>query len=694
MNAKSTLFSLVCLGIVLFSANAETYSYADIVGRLTDLKALAAPPPPGEKSALASSYDRKSQYDAANDKYIAWDANGDGDGIIRKEGDDEVLAEIQGPGCIWRIWSATTKAGHVKIYLDGNTTPTVDLPWTAYFDGSQAPFNRPALVYKTKANGYDNITPIPFQKSCKIVAEKGWGSYYHFNYTQFAKGTVLPTFHLPISSVDATALDHANDRLLHVGQNPNVKSPTDEVIRQTISAEPGKTTVIYDGSGSGAITGLRVKFDIPTEIEAQRALLRQLALRITWDNQSQPSVWSPLGDFFGSPAAAIPFDSLTTGFGKDGYWYCYWYMPFGSHATLSIDNDGATALPMAWEVTRAKLTQNADKLLRFHAKWHRDAFLPERADRKIDWTLLTAQGKGRYVGTQLHIFNPRGGWWGEGDEKFFVDGEKCPSTFGTGSEDYFGYAWSSGKMFTEPLHGQPYTENDLAGHISDYRWHVSDNIPFQSSFEGALEKYFSNEQPTLFAAVAYWYLDPSGTDPYSPVPVSDRVGYCVQPTLYHAPNVIEAEYLNVIRSSPRVSVYKVRATATLTEILGPQVVSNDAFLCARFQLGQSFDLRGLKVEKAGAYNLKARIFKWAESGIFQFSVDGSPVGAPVDHYAPRLRASISSPTDTIVDLGNLTLAAGEHVLSIALVGKNPNANADNTDRFDLSLDYIKLDPVQ
>ena len=666
------------------------------MSRLTDLKALAAPPPSGEKSALASSYDRKSQYDAANDKYIAWDANGDGNGIVRMEGGNAVLAEIQGPGCIWRTWAATTKAGHVKIYLDGETTPAVDLPFSAYFDGSQEPFTRPGLVYKTQSNGYDNFTPIPFQKSCKIVAEKDWGAYYHFNYTQFPQGTVVPTFHLPLAPADAAALDHANDLLLHSGQNSNTKVPSDVMERKHITAEPGKTTVVLDQSGPGAITGIRVKFDLPSDIDAQRALLRQLALRITWDNQSQPSVWSPLGDFFGSPAAAIPFDSLTTGLGKDGYWYSYWYMPFGAHATLSIDNDGTTALPMDWEITRAKLTQKPDSLLRFHAKWHRDAILPERPDRKIDWTLLATQGKGRYVGTQLHVFNPRGGWWGEGDEKFFVDGEKFPSTFGTGSEDYFGYAWSSGKMFTEPLHGQPYTENGLNGHISDYRWHISDNIPFQSKFEGAIEKYFKNERPTLFAAVVYWYLDPSGTDPYPIVPVSERVGYCVVPVIYHAPNAIEAENLRIMNRVPgHLDVLGIGAAG---EDIPAQAVSNEGFLSVHInEMGQKVDLSGVNVGKGGKYRLLARCFKSVSAGIYQFCLDGTPIGSPVDLYAQKTIKESAISSDPCIDLGTTELTAGAHVLSIALVGKNESAKEDG--RFGLkclkcTLDYIKLEPVQ
>ena len=695
MNVRLPLLSFVFLGILLLSAKADSYSYADLVNRLTDLKALASPPPTGEKTALASSYDRKSQYDSINDKYIDWAANGDGSGVIRMEGDNAVLAEIQGPGCIWRIWSATIKAGHVKIYLDGESTPAVDLPFTVYFDGSQEPFNRPALVYKTKANGYDNFTPIPFQKSCKIVAEKQWGNYYHFNYSTFAPGTVVPTFHLPLSTADSAALDRANSVLLHSGQNPNSKASTDQVTNQQITATPGKTTIVYNAAGPGAITGIRVKFNLPTDIESRRTLLRQLALRITWDDQNQPSVWAPLGDYFASPSEAIPFESLTTGLGKDGYFYSYWYMPFGTRATLSIDNDGPTALPMNWEITRSVLTQKPNDLLRFHAKWHRDTFLPERTDRKVDWTLLTTQGKGRYVGTQLHIWNPRGGWWGEGDEKFFVDGEKFPSTFGTGAEDYFGYAWSSGGMFSEPLHGQPYTEKGLNGHISDFRWHISDNIPFQTSFEGAIEKYFQNERPTLFAAVAYWYLSSSGTDPYPVVPVNERAGYCVRPPTYTAPNVIEAEKL-AISNLDRPAGLDAWESPAVNSGLSSEIVSNDAFLLvAMKEIGQKVILRGVKVGKGGKFNLQARIFKGIDSGIYQFSVDSIPVGAPIDLYAPSHFQEIAKlAKDTIVDIGKVELAAGDHQLSLSLVGNNENSKADPRGCFICYLDYFNLAPIQ
>ena len=118
MKRLSILVLASLIGGSVWAAQQEL-TYIDLVKRLTDLEQLAVTPAPGEQCVQWSSYDRKSSYDAATGKYVGWDANGDNDGIIRKEGDKQVLAEMEGPGCIWRIWSATPKNGHVRIYLDG-----------------------------------------------------------------------------------------------------------------------------------------------------------------------------------------------------------------------------------------------------------------------------------------------------------------------------------------------------------------------------------------------------------------------------------------------------------------------------------------------------------------------------------------------------------------------------------------------
>ncbi|MCL2622453.1 MAG: hypothetical protein FWD31_02205, partial [Planctomycetaceae bacterium] len=153
MRHMVTFLAFLCLTAAIQAA--DTYNYADLVGRLTDLERLAEKPIPGENAGQQTSYDRASQYDEATGKYLNWDANGDGHGVIETYPDGSVLmADIQGPGMINHIWSALAEQGHVKIYLDGSETPAVDLPFADYFSGKFAPFNRKALVYKTTANGF------------------------------------------------------------------------------------------------------------------------------------------------------------------------------------------------------------------------------------------------------------------------------------------------------------------------------------------------------------------------------------------------------------------------------------------------------------------------------------------------------------------------------------------------------------
>ena len=179
------------------SAAAETHTYASLVRRLMDLERLAVLPADGETCQQWSSYDRASRYDVTSGKYVAWDANGDGGQFIRQEGETQVMAEMKGPGCIWRIWSATAEQGHVKIYLDGQQEPAVDLPFQEYFTGKSRPFAYPGLSYQLAdvgSRGHNLYVPIPYQKSCKVVAEKGWGAYYHIVYSTFPAGTQVPTF--------------------------------------------------------------------------------------------------------------------------------------------------------------------------------------------------------------------------------------------------------------------------------------------------------------------------------------------------------------------------------------------------------------------------------------------------------------------------------------------------------------------
>jgi hypothetical protein len=671
MKNRLIFLSTSLLVLLSRSAPADTYTYPQLVSRLTDLHQLAKLPDSGEKTLLSSSYDRRSRYDAVADKYINWGANADWSAGLRKEGDDNVLMEAQGPGCIWRTWAATASGGHMKIYLDGATTPAVDLPFADYFSGKVAPFNRPNIVYipSVAAHGFDNYTPIPFQKSCKIVAEKGWGSYYQFTYSQFSPDTVVPTFSMNLSAEDSAALDQADKILGQSGQNPVPDSARSKVENQSLTVGAGQTATVVDLGGAGAITALKVKLDLPKDPEAQRILLRQLTVSMTWDGDKVPAVWSPLGDFFGYVGGADIFQSLPVGLMSDGTFYSYWYMPFGQRAHIEVGNDGPSPVAMTWEVTHDPLDQPIAVLARFHAKWHRDAFLPDRPDRWPDWTLLTTQGTGRYVGTHLHGWNPRKGWWGEGDDKFFVDGEKFPSIFGTGSEDYFGYAWSSAGHFSRPYHNQILNE-DNGGHLDDNRWHIPDSVPFQSSFEGDIEKYYPNERPTLYAAEAFWYLNAGGTDPYGPYPVTDRVGYWVRPVGYIEGERLWKPTIPAVHPPNHQDLYA----------FGKGWDNDRQFFWSPTDVGETVEME-LPAQKAGTYLVKAHLTKGPDYGTFQLNVNGTDVGQPVDLYDPTIK-----PTD-ILELGNVTLNDGKTTLKITATARNAASTGSN-----FGLDYLQLVP--
>jgi hypothetical protein len=681
------------LGVALLSlaavdaVGATRLRYEDLARRLADLEQLAVPPAPGETCRQWSSYDRASRYDAASDRYLAWDANGDGDGYIRREGDRLVLAEMDGPGCLWRIWSAAPKQGRVRIYLDGAAEPAVDLPFAGYFDGRNAPFTRPTLVHSA-ALGWNNYTPIPYRKSCKIVAEPGWGQYFQFVYTTYPPDTEVPTFRRELSAAENAALDEAERRLSSGGSALAVTSDygkpgsivTDSLRTLTkhwTLAPGGQET--WELDGPAAIAALRVRLPGFPEGPEARTLLRELTLSIRWDDETEPAVWSPLGDFFGTAAGANPYRSHPCGLTQDATWYAHWLMPFGRRAVLRFGNDGTEPRPISVEVLRTGLQADAGRLLRFHAKWHRDALLPDDpARRAIDWTMVKTSGRGRFAGVMLHVWNPKGSWWGEGDEKFFVDGEKFPSTFGTGSEDYFGYAWCNPSLFANAFHNQTISMNNR-GHISVNRWHIPDNIPFQTGFEAAIEKYYANSRPTLYAATVYWYQEAGTSDPYGALGVADRARYWDETMIQtkRVPGAIEGENL-AVRS-------KTGGNPQQQDMAGfGGDWSGDVHLWwTGAKPGDRLALT-LPVATAGRYRLKAQFTRAIDYGIVQLAIDGKNLGAPLDLYHDGVVAT--GP----LELGTVELAAGPCELTATITGANPKA----VPAYMFALDYLLLEPVR
>ena len=719
--------SILFIFFFVFCAESKTLTYEDIISKIYDLPALANLPDKGENGALFSSYDRASKYDEKTDSYINWDANDDGTGFVRQEGEYTVLAEIDGPGVIWRMWSALVGKGKVQIYLDGKLV--IDLPWEDYFSGKIAPFNRKGLVY-TAAKGLNNYTPISFQKSCKIVtkAKVGnpgkssspvWGRYFQFNYTVFPKDTKVQTFKMKLSPEENKALDKASEILTTgLGKNPlTYKNTKTKTVTWNIPAGKSKTLNI---SGKQAITALKVQ--VPKN-KNYNDLLRQMTLTINWDDEKSPAVWTPLGDFFGTAPGINEYKSLVMGMVKlnnqhsifnkkcsseipqpplekgdlnsppyqggvpEGrgsspnnplihksnnpfLFYSYWYMPFQKSAKITIKNESSKAQQITLIVEHAPLESSFDNLGYFHAKWHRD--LEPELKHGIDWEILETKGRGRFVGVALNIWNAKGGWWGEGDEKFFVDGEKFPSTIGTGSEDYFGYAWGDPGIFSSAYHSQPTNFNNR-GPISNIRWHIGDNIPFQESFDAYIEKYFVNQRHTFYDCVAYWYLSKSGIDTLKEIPLKDRLGYYTAPKLFKEKNALEGEKLSVKTIS--------KGKLDIQNLGGGGKWSGEKQL---WWTGAGVDdLIEFEIDSSEetTKDLTAQFTKAADYAKFQLYFNGVKVGNEIDGYGLGITATGK------IKIGKVKLNKGKNILKIKITGANPKAKKS----YMVGLDYVKFE---
>src|SRR6185436_11425452 len=169
------------------------------------------------------------------------------------------------------------------------------------------------------------------------------------------------------------------------------------------------------------------------------------------------------------------------------------------------------SIAVAGSIAVAAAPFGKDSLL-FHAGSRARHVFPARPF--VDWHVAGLEGRGHYVGTLLNVENPPGaGWWGEGDEKISVDGEAFPSLFGTGTEDYFGYAWSTPERFEHAYHAQTAAAGmGFSGQWSMNRFHVLDPIPFARALRFDLEIWHWTETSLPVDATVYWYARPGGHD--------------------------------------------------------------------------------------------------------------------------------------------------------------------------------------
>ena len=278
--------------------------------------------------------------------------------------------------------------------------------------------------------------------------------------------------------------------------------------------QAGETLVLADLYGPGIITHIW-----NTSASLNPFSARALVLRIYWDNNEKPSVEVPLGDFFGvGHGAQKDFQSLpvsVSSFGRSGS--CFWKMPFKKHAKITLSNEipGYGPVYFYYCVDWEKVTSLPSNSLYFHARYNQQS--PAKPG---DHVILNTVGKGNYIGTVYSVIQTQNGWFGEGDDRFYIDGERNPSLQGTGTEDYFGDAWGF-REFAGSYHGVSLYEGPLKGdRVTAYRWHIQDPVRFSKSLKFTIEHRgsnfdmegkqlsSSNERADWISSVAFWYQTP------------------------------------------------------------------------------------------------------------------------------------------------------------------------------------------
>jgi hypothetical protein len=284
--------------------------------------------------------------------------------------------------------------------------------------------------------------------------------------------------------------------------------------------DPGKTLVLLDAGGPGEVEHIWM-----TIADHERFHLKDLVLRMYWDGEKTPSVEAPVGDFFGLGLGEyVNYESAPLMVAPDNALNCFFPMPFEKHALMTVTNEGhMPVLAYYFNIDYREYPHSLPQgTLYFHAQYRQATPNEGRPGATINlngkdnYVWMQARGRGQFVGVAMSVIENQDGWWGEGDDMFFVDGAKLPTVQGTGSEDFFLGAWDfGGKAFSYQLFGAPVVGKELQGsRWSMYRFMLASPIPFTKSIKATIEHGTANDRSDNFYSVAYWYQ----TEPHAPFP--------------------------------------------------------------------------------------------------------------------------------------------------------------------------------
>ncbi|HLA85091.1 MAG TPA: glycoside hydrolase family 172 protein [Thermoguttaceae bacterium] len=428
---------------------------------------------------------------------------------------------------------------------------------------------------------------------------------------------------------------------------------------------PGATKVVLDAKGPGVITHMWFTFLGPERQDwapEGSANHQEMLLRIYYDGATKPGVEAPLGDFFansfGRRSAVMSVPVVVED--ADSY-NCFWRMPFRKSIRIEVINqsDKKNINLLYYNIDWIKKDTLPEDAPYFYAQYRQE--YPVKQGQ--DYVILDTKGKGHYVGTVLSVRTRSPSWFGEGDEKMYVDGEEKASIWGTGTEDYFLSAWGLQTTST-PYFGTPFFDQwgIVGGHTSAYRWHVHDPIVFNTSLKVTIEHWgwistdenpnqkqdSWNERQDDFSSVAFWYQ--TGT------PTFDA----------RAPGAQE-------RTLPNLDLITL-AGAKAAELKHGAGECHEQKSLDFYRDGQLFYQPGKQegawvevpftVKEKEPRRLLLAVTQAPDYGIYQAYLNGVKIGRPMDLYNKGVR-------DWECHLLDFWPEPGDYTLRLECVGKNP-----------------------
>ena len=662
---------------------AGTITTATLLEEMTDLSALGKMPAPAFRTIQFSSYDRRS----VSPDEEGWFSNSDGFGrepipgflkVLREPGEDGIgsylLCEVNGPGAIVRTWSARM-AGNLHVYLDGPSAPLYLGDAYTFLAGKSDVFLEEAGLDIDCGDAFRqqdaDYLPIPFNRSLTITWEGNLEElhFYHVEVRLYQEGTRVRSFN------PGRDLGRGEEDLLLAAAAlltpPSL--PAGTLYERSADLAPGTSWDLEASSAgtSGAITLFTLRITAPDMWKALRGTLLQIA----FDGAARHQVEAPAGDFFGSGPGVNPFDSLPMSVSEDGTMTCRFVMPFQETALFRFTNRSDEWVHIETSITVSPWEWN-DRSLYFRAKWRSDHDL-DLASGPLDLPFIVLKGQGRFVGAASFLVNPSavptpgGNWWGEGDEKIFVDDDPFPVFFGTGTEDYYNYSWSRPDLFDHPYCGQPLdTGPGTLGYVSNHRWHILDSVPFSDHFAFYLELWHHRAFPGLcYDRIAYCYARPGALDDHRRVQTSELV---VRDLPANEPQPLGGASNSTFHHLETMT-HSVAGGSLVVEDTQPGA-SRGHLLCWNAESGDRLTVI-FEIEEAGDHAINLVAAHWPESGVLRVSLDGVPLtvtnlgGAGMGERGQTTLVLRSGFARRLLSTGfeRGTLEAGEHELVLECV---------------------------